>query len=64
MASVIPNNQLMFDLILPSLTETGFNVVLVALTVLSAFLADQLFLVCRSGAAVHLDTAWWYSVHL
>ena len=38
--------------------------VVVERTVLSAFLADQLFLVCRSGAAVHLDTARWYGVHL
>ena len=38
--------------------------VVVELTVLSAFLADQLFLVCRSGGAVHLDTARWYGVHL
>ena len=37
---------------------------MVALTVLSAFLADQLFLVCRGGGAVHLDTARWYGVHL
>ena len=38
--------------------------VIVALTVLSAFLADQLFLVCRGGGAVHLDTPRWYNVHL
>ena len=38
--------------------------VVVELTVLSAFLGDQLFLVCRSGGAVHLDTARWYGVHL